>query len=347
MTTVEQAALLDLDRFGEWYSSHGLGDVGSRLEVQLVTGGRSNLTFLVSDGRGARILRRPPLGHIQATAHDMRREYVVMEALAETDVPVPKAVAYCDDPDVIGAPFYVMERVGGTPYREAEQLEALGPAATARICEAMVDTLVRLHAVDPVAVGLGGFGRPSGFVTRQLDRWGRQMAGSLQRRIEGSDDLLEALRVQATTIPDVSLEDGTAAIVHGDYRLDNLLISDGHVTAVLDWEMATLGDPLTDLALLVVYSSMTEIFDVPELGDASRAPGFLGPEATIARYADQSHRSIDALPFYLALAHYKLAVICEGIHRRYTEGKTPDGAFATVGKAVQPLVAAGLAALKE
>jgi aminoglycoside phosphotransferase (APT) family kinase protein len=345
MTTMEQATLLDLGRFGEWYWSRGLGEPGSEIDVELVTGGRSNLTFVVHDGQHARILRRPPLGHVQATAHDMRREYVMMEALADTDVPVPKAVAYCDDPDVIGAPFYLMERVEGTPYREAEELEALGPAATARICEAMVDTLVRLHAVDPVAVGLGEFGRPSGFLTRQVDRWGRQMAGSLQRRIEGSDDLLKALRVRAATIPDVSLEDRTAAIVHGDYRLDNLLIADGHVTAVLDWEMATLGDPLTDLALLVVYSSMAEILDVPELGTASRAPGFLGPEATMARYADQSGRSIDALPFYLALAHYKLAVICEGIHRRHVEGKTPGGAFGMVGDAVQPLILAGLAAL--
>jgi aminoglycoside phosphotransferase (APT) family kinase protein len=347
MTMVEQATFLDLDRLGEWYSSHGLGDLGTRLEVELVIGGRSNLTFVVHDGHQDRILRRPPLGHIQATAHDMRREYVVMESLAETDVPVPQALAYCDDPDVIGAPFYVMERVAGTPYREAEQLEALGPVATAYICEAMVDTLARLHAIDPQAVGLGEFGQPNGFITRQVERWGRQMAGSLHRKIDGSDDLLEALRARAQTIPDVSLEDGTATIVHGDFRLDNLLINDGHVTAVLDWEMATLGDPMTDLALLVVYSHMTKIFDVPELGSASRARGFLGPEATIARYADQSHRSIDALPFYLALAHYKLAVICEGIHRRYIEGKTPDGAFATVGEAVQPLVAAGLAALKE
>jgi aminoglycoside phosphotransferase (APT) family kinase protein len=347
MTTMEQATLLNLDRFGEWYWSRGLGEPRSEIDVDLVTGGRSNLTFAVHDGQHARILRRPPLGHIQATAHDMRREYVVIEALGQTDVPVPTAVAYCDDPGIIGAPFYLMERVEGTPYREAEELETLGPAATARICEAMVDTLVRLHALDPVAVGLGEFARPSGFLIRQVDRWGRQMAGSLQRRIEGSDHLLEALRMRAPTIPDVSLEDRTAAIVHGDYRLDNLLIDHGHVTAVLDWEMATLGDPLTDLALLVVYSSMAEIFDVPELGTASRAPGFLGPEATMARYADQSGRSIDAMPFYLALAHFKLAVICEGIHRRFIEGKTPDGAFATVGDAVQPLVAAGLAALKD
>jgi aminoglycoside phosphotransferase (APT) family kinase protein len=344
MTTATQATLLDLDRFRKWYDARGLGP-GTGLEVDLVTGGRSNLTFVVHDGQHARILRRPPLGHVQATAHDMRREYLVMEALAATDVSVPQPVAFCEDPKVIGAPFYLMERVEGTPYREAHELEALGAAATARICEAMVDTLAVLHAVDPVAVGLRGFGRPSGFVTRQVDRWGRQMAGSLQRRIEGSDDLLEALTLRAATIPDVSLEDSTAAIVHGDYRLDNLLIADGQVTAVLDWEMATLGDPLTDLALLVVYSSMTEIFDVPELGTASRAPGFLGPDATITRYADRSGRSIDALPFYLALAHYKLAAICEGIHRRHVEGKTPAGAFATVGDAVQPLVLAGLAAL--
>jgi aminoglycoside phosphotransferase (APT) family kinase protein len=294
MTTIQQAALLDLGRLGAWYSSRGLGHPGNRLEVELIAGGRSNLTFAVHDGEHHRILRRPPLGHIRATAHDMRREYVVMEALGQTDVPVPKVIAYCEDPEVIGAPFYVMERVAGTPYRAAEELEALGPAATARICEAMVDTLARLHAVDPGAVGLGDFGRPGGFVTRQVDRWERQMKGSQQRDIEGSDELLHALRDRAQNIPDVSLEDGTAAIVHGDYRLDNLLVDHGHVTAVLDWEMATLGDPLTDLALLVVYSSLTEIFDVPELGDASRAPGFLGPEETIAHYADQSGRSIDA-----------------------------------------------------
>jgi aminoglycoside phosphotransferase (APT) family kinase protein len=343
--TMEQPTLLGLEGFAQWYRSRGLSDPGFNIDVELVTGGRSNLTFAVHDGQHARILRRPPLGHVQPTAHDMRREYIVMKALGKTDVPVPKAVAYCDDPDVMGAPFYLMERVEGTPYREAEELEALGPAVTARICEAMVDTLVRLHRVDPVAVGLGEFGRPSGFLVRQVDRWDRQMASSMQRRIDRLDDLVEALRMQAPTIPDVCMEDGTAAIVHGDFRLDNLLIDHGRVTAVLDWEMATLGDPLTDLALLVVYSSMTEIFDVPELGTASRAPGFLGPEATMARYAGQSGRSLDAMPFYLALAHFKLAVICEGIHRRHVEGTTPDGAFGKVGDAVQPLVLAGLAAL--
>jgi aminoglycoside phosphotransferase (APT) family kinase protein len=344
VTTVKEASL-DLDRLTRWYTAQGLADSDARLQVELLAGGRSNLTFAVHDGQAARILRRPPLGHLQATAHDMHREYTVMAALARTGVPVPGVIAYCDDPEVIGAPFYLMERVDGTPYRDAEQLEALGSAATTHICEVMVDTLARLHAVDPVAAGLRGFGRPRGFVARQVDRWGRQMAGAQRRPIKGSDELLHRLTQLAPTVRDVSLEDGTAAVVHGDYRLDNLMISDGQVTAVLDWEMATLGDPITDLALLVVYSAMTTIFDVPELGSASRARGFLGPEETIARYANQSRRSIDALPFYLSLAHYKLAVICEGIHRRYVEGKTPDGAFGTVGDAVQPLVAAGLAAL--
>ncbi|GCD96154.1 acyl-CoA dehydrogenase [Embleya hyalina] len=337
--------LPDPARLAKWYARHAPGDLGPELTVEPVTGGRSNLNFAIFDGRTVRILRRPPLGHVQATAHDMRREFVVMRALAHTDVPVPETMAYCDDPEVIGAPFYVMERVAGTPFRTAEQLKAEGPAATTRICEVMIDTLVRLHAVDPRTIGLAEFGRPQGFVRRQVERWGRQMAGSLRRPIEGADELLHALGARAGTVADVSLDDGTAAIVHGDYRLDNLLTSDGRVTAILDWEMATLGDPLTDLALLVVYSSLTEIFDVPELGDASRSPGYLGPEATIARYADQSRRPVEDLSFHLALAHYKLAVICEGIHRRYTEGKTPGGAFGTVGQAVQPLVAAGLAAL--
>jgi aminoglycoside phosphotransferase (APT) family kinase protein len=247
----------------------------------------------------------------------------------------------CDDPDVIGAPFYVMERVAGTPYRFEAQLQPLGAERVRAISECMVDTLVALHAVEPASVGLGDFGRPDGFLERQVRRWKQQLDASRSRDLPGIDELHERL---AGSVP----AQGDPTIVHGDFRLDNLLVtSDDEVSAVLDWEMATLGDPLTDVALLEAYQTLPLMMDSVAVSDVSRTPGFIsGPELR-QRYAAASGRDLGHLSFHLGLAYFKLAVILEGIHYRYTQGQTVGSGFASIGEATVPLVTAGLAAVKE
>ena len=332
---------LPLEPLRAFLAEHAPGLLAGPLTARLIAGGKSNLTYVVADGNREVIVRRPPLGHVLATAHDMVREHRVISALHETDVPVPETHAVCPGDEVIGAPFYVMELVEGTPYRLAAELEALGPERTRAICERMVDTLVALHAVDPEDVGLGDFGRPQGFLERQVRRWKQQLDGSRSREVAGIDELHAWL---AANVPPES----PPAIVHGDFRLDNLLVdANDQVTAVLDWEMATLGDPLTDVGLLQVYQALSGMGGGAGVSDVALAPGWLGPEEILDRYAAGSGRDLGRLSFHRGLAYFKLAVILEGIHYRYTQGQTVGEGFASIGAAVEPLVAAGLAAVKE
>jgi aminoglycoside phosphotransferase (APT) family kinase protein len=332
---------LDLARFTRFFDAACPGVVTGPLRGRVIAGGKSNLTYEVTDGSTSWIVRRPPLGHVLATAHDMVREHRVITALAPTGVPVPTTYALCEDPDVIGAPFYVMEKVDGTPYRTASQLEPLGPARTRAVSVAMVDTLAELHRVDPAAVGLGDFGRPEGFLARQVRRWRKQLDASHTRDLAGATELHALLEAH---VPDAS----APGVVHGDFRLDNLLVDDrDRVAAVIDWEMATLGDPLTDVALLLVYQRLADLGIGNVVADASRASGFLSNEEMLARYAAGSDRDLSTIGFYLGLGYYKLAVILEGIHYRYTHGQTVGAGFDTVGTVVEPLIAAGLTSLKE
>ncbi|QFG21634.1 phosphotransferase family protein [Actinomadura sp. WMMB 499] len=333
---------LDLERFSAWYERHCPGDLGSAVTARMVSGGKSNLTYAVSDGATTRIVRRPPLGHVQATAHDMAREFTVIGALAGTAVPVPRTFALCEDDAVLGAPFYVMEYVPGTAYRRREQLEPLGPERTRRVALEMIGVLAGLHAVRPDAVGLAGFGRPAGFLARQVRRWGRQLDGSRTRDLPDADTLLRRLQagVSARTAGD------EAAIVHGDYRLDNLLVHGDRVAAVIDWEMATLGDPLTDLALLLVYDKLAEVSRGASDATAGLAPGYPSAQERLDHYERASGRRLGDLELHLGLAHLKLAVILEGIHYRHLQGGTVGGGFDGVGRSVEPLLAAGLAATR-
>ena len=331
---------LPLEPLARFLAVEAPGLLEGPLTGRLVAGGKSNLTYVVGDGRRSVIVRRPPLGHVLATAHDMEREHRVVSALHDTPVPVPQTYAVCRGDSVIGAPFYVMEYVRGIPYRMASELEPLGPQRTQAIAERMVDTLVALHAVEPDAVGLGDFGRPDGFLERQVRRWKQQLDASRSRELPGIDELHERL---ASSVP----ASGTAAIVHGDFRLDNLLVDEhDRVTAVLDWEMATLGDPLTDVALLEAYQSLPLMMDTNAVSDVSRAPGYPPASALLDRYGAASGRDLGSLSFHLGLAYFKLAVILEGIHYRYTQGQTVGEGFATIGQATGPLVAAGLEAVK-
>ncbi|HWJ66942.1 MAG TPA: phosphotransferase family protein [Nocardioides sp.] len=333
---------LDLERLAAWLPGV-LPDAGTDLSAELVAGGKSNLTYSVTDGTSTWILRRPPLGHVLATAHDMGREFRVMSALQGTEVPVPETYAFCDDPDVLGAPFYLMQRVAGTPYRRASELAALGAERTRDISTQLVDALAALHAIDPVQVGLADFGRPEGFLGRQVGRWRQQLAASYTRDLPAADEL------HALLAADVPAE-SAAGIVHGDYRLDNVLVElvDGRdrANAVLDWEMATLGDPLTDLALMLTYHRLGAAIG-EAVTDASLAPGFLTEDEIVARYAAASDRDLSRFGWYLGLAAFKLAAILEGIHYRHLAGQTVGEGFAGIGKAIHPLLDAGLTAIKE
>ncbi|WP_405678756.1 phosphotransferase family protein [Streptomyces sp. NBC_01511] len=316
------------------------GLVDGPLSARLIEGGRSNLTYLVTDGVHDWVVRRPPLGHVLATAHDMRREFRVISALHPTAVPVPEPLLLCEDPDVLGAPFYVMEYVTGTPYRTAEQLAPLGPERTRAAVLGLVDTLVALHAVDPAAVGLAGFGRPEGFLDRQLRRWGKQLDASRSRDLTGVDELHTALGRALPRSP-------APTVIHGDYRLDNVLIgADDRIRAVLDWEMSTLGDPLTDLGLLVMYSAPLEITGSP-ISTTAGAAGHPAPAELIERYAAGSGRDTSAIAWYTAFAWFKLSVILEGIHYRYTLGQTVGGGFERIGELVPVFIEHGLTTLQE
>jgi len=333
---------LELDRLADYLAAKAPGLVTPPFKAELIAGGRSNLTYVLKD---IYVLRRPPLGHVLATAHDMSREFKVISGLAATPVPVPEALLLCEDDSVLGAPFYLMSRVPGTVYRRIEQTDPLGAEVRRKLAFEMMDTLAALHAVDPAAVGLGDFGRPDGFLERQVRRWAAQLDRSRSRDLAGAGALHDRL---AATIPTST----RTAIVHGDFRLDNLMVDPRTMTvaAVLDWEMATLGDPFTDLGLLVAYWDVMGKVELeagnPVADGLGSAAGFpAGPEL-LEHYAATSGTELRDLHWYVGLACYKLAVVLEGIHFRYTQGKTVGAGFERIGALVEPLLASGLAAME-
>jgi aminoglycoside phosphotransferase (APT) family kinase protein len=287
---------------------------------QLIAGGHSNLTYRVTgaDGRDL-VLRRPPLGHLLASAHDMGREHRIISALAETPVPVPAALGFCPDPDVTGAPFYVMAFVEGHVLRDRAAVEAtLDTDARRAAASSLVETLAAIHAVDLDAVGLGDLARREGYIARQLKRWYGQWEQSKTRELPAVDRVHDWL---AARIPD----QGAATIVHGDYRLDNTMVGDdGRVVAVLDWEICTLGDPMADVGLLQVYWTGPGDESSAWTGSASTAPGFPDRAELLSAYAAASGRDLSSIDFYVAFAYWKLACILEGVYARYRAGAKGD-----------------------
>jgi aminoglycoside phosphotransferase (APT) family kinase protein len=341
---------LDLGRFRRWYDDRRPGEIDGDLSASLIAGGKSNLTYEVTDGTSWWIVRRPPLGHVQATAHDMGREFTAMSALADTGVPVPRTYAHCADESVLGAPFYVMERVEGVAYRRAAELDELGTERTAAIAGRLVEVLAALHAVDPQAVGLGEFGRPRGFLERQVRRWGKQLEGSRTREHPDADELHRLLTEQVATVE--AADPSVVGIVHGDYRLDNCLVgADDQIHAVVDWEMATLGDTRTDVALMLVYETLGASAGGDLVSDVAKARGWPGNQHQLAAYAAASGRDPGDLAgemrWHMALAYFKLAVILEGIHYRYLQGQTVGEGFDRIGEGFDLIVAAGLDSLKK
>jgi aminoglycoside phosphotransferase (APT) family kinase protein len=309
---------IDAEKVTAWFVQHAPG-VQPPLDFELITGGRSNLTFRVQDEAGQRwVLRRPPLGHVLATAHDMGREHRIQSALAPTDVPVPPVVGLCSDDDVNGAPFYVMEFVDGLILRGRAVGEELDVAARKHSGDQMASVLAGIHAVDVDAIGLGDLGRKEAYLERQLKRWHRQWEQSKTRELPIVDEVHAALAARAP-------EQGPATIVHGDYRLDNCLVGhDGSIRAVLDWELCTLGDPLADLGLLLVY--WTDPADESAaLGDsATTLDGFPSRAELTAAYAAASGRDVAGIDYYVAFGYWKLACILEGVLARYRAGVMGD-----------------------
>ena len=325
---------VDLDRLRPFFVRHVADAIDAPLSATLIAGGRSNLTYSVSDGNSTWVLRRPPLGHVLPTAHDMVREYRVMSALAPTDVPVPRTLALCEDLAVNDAPFYVMELVEGIIYRDSASLESLNADAARGVSEALVDVLASIHGVDYQAIGLGEFGRPDGFLERQVRRWGEQWERSKTRELPAVDELARRLR---NALP----ESGPPTIVHGDYRLDNTMMAiddPSRIVAVLDWEMSTLGDPLTDLGLFLLYWGQVDAQVIATGAAIKSQAGFLSRDEIVARYASVSGRAVDQLDWYEILASYKLAIIVEGINARYQMGKTLGEGFETMGARVSGLI---------
>lgn len=323
MSTIPPTAApegIDAEAVTAWFARHVPAARGP-LGFSLIEAGHSNMTFVVSDTRRQRwVLRRPPLHTVLATAHDMGREHRAIAALHPEGFPVPRPLGLCTDPAVNGAPFYVMEHVEGSVIRDATEAAALPHRTRRALSRSLVEVLAQLHSFDPDAVGLADHGRREGYVARQLRRWLRQVTdtGATERpEIRAIHDHL------AARVP----EQSTTGIVHGDYRLDNCIVSgDGQVRAVLDWELCTLGDVLADVAMLLTYWSEPGE-DTQALDNAPTAvEGFYTRTELIDAYAAASGRSLDQIDFYLAWGAWRLACILIGVQARYLAGAMGDKA---------------------
>lgn len=318
---------------------------GRLTSIDLIAGGRSNLTYRLQMSGQSLVLRRPPLGHVLPTAHDMSREYRILTALDDTAVPVPGPVAFCADTEVIGAPFYLMRDVPGVVLRTFDEARAaLTPQGAQLLSAQLAQTLAAIHATDLQATGLATLGKGAGYLRRQLARWQKQWELSATREVPGYLDLVARLEGRMP-------EDSDVTLVHGDFRLDNTIVTPGpdpRVEAVVDWEMATLGDPLADLGLTLTYwANPGETDDSLPVGQPTAAPGFMTRKELAARYAELTGRNVDRMGYYVAFGCFKLAVVLEGINARYLKRLTVGEGFEHEGAAVPTLIARAHQALDE
>jgi aminoglycoside phosphotransferase (APT) family kinase protein len=313
------AAGVDVDAVTRWFQDHVPDEVAPPLVFTRIPGGRSNLTYEVNDTAGGHwVLRRPPLDMVLPSAHDMGREHRIIAALHPTDVPVPEPLGFCADEAVTGAPFYVMRFVDGLVVRDRQTAERLTVDERRAAGLSLIDVLARLHAVDTDEVGLGDLGRKEGYIERQLRRWQQMWAFTKNRELPAME---EAHRRLSANVP----EQGPATVVHGDYRLDNVMIDEhSEVIAVLDWEISTQGDPLADVGLLLDY--WTEPADdlVPLPESPTLAEGFPARSELAGRYAAASGRDVTQLDYYRAFGYWKLAAILQGVHVRHAGGAYGD-----------------------
>ena len=306
------------------------------LTIRQFGGGAANLTYLLDYGAAQYVLRRPPLGPVAASAHDMGREYRVLSVLWRAFPYAPRAFLFCDDPAIIGAPFFVMERRQGVVVRRALPDAFAGqPDVPRRMSEALVDALAALHAVDYTALGLGDLGKPDGFIARQIEGWRRRWDAAK------TDDLADMDRVYAWLRANVP-PSAAVSLVHNDYKLDNVMLAaddPARVVAIFDWDMCTLGDPLSDVGALLTY--WTEPTDPPYLQATAMMPlggGFLSRDELVTRYAEKSSRTVGDIAFYHALGLFRLTVIVAQIYIRYRRGQTQDARFAAMEHMI-PLLA--------
>ncbi len=327
---------LDEERLATWLRGRLPGS-DQPLALRQFGGGAANLTYLLDYGGAEYVLRRPPLGPVAASAHDMGREYRVLSVLHRAFPPAPRAFLLCEDEMVIGAPFFVMERRQGVVVRREMPAPFAGqPDAARRMSEALVDTLAAFHAVDYAAIGLGDLGKPAGFIARQIEGWYRRWQAAKTAEQAEMDAVYAWLKANQPANTPVSL-------VHNDYKLDNVMQAaddPGRVVAVFDWDMCTLGDPLADLGALLTY--WTEPNDPPYLQATAMMPlgqpGFLSRAELVARYAAQSGRAVGDIDFYHALGLFRLTVIVAQIYVRYVRGQTQDTRFAPMGMMIPALV---------
>lgn len=309
---------IDEPRVEAWLNSN-ISDAEGPYTYSLIAGGRSNLTFHVTDANGKQmVLRRPPMGQVLATAHDMAREHRLMSAVGTTNVPVPRTLGLCTDEDVNGAPFYVMDYVPGVVLDSPEKGHLLPENLRATASEHLVDVLADLHAVDVDEVGLGNLAKREGYVERQVKRWSTQWDNSRTRELPAIE---EVARLLAQGIP----QQQGVAIAHGDYRFGNCLtnIETGKIAAVLDWELCTLGDPLADLGYIGIYWTDPGM-PLLRTNDPSGLPGFCTFDHLVERYATRTGRDVSNISYYKAFASFRLAVIAEGVYARYLHGAMGD-----------------------
>ncbi|MCB8976385.1 MAG: phosphotransferase family protein [Ardenticatenaceae bacterium] len=317
----------------------------NQLRVRQFGGGAANLTYLLDYGSHEYVLRRPPLGPVAKSAHDMGREYKVLSVLHQALPFAPRAFLYCDDPALIGADFFVMERRKGVVVRRKIPPQfAETPDAPRRMSEAMVDALAALHAVDYAALGLSDLGKPEGFIERQVEGWYKRWHAAKEADLPEMDAVYEWLKANLPTSSDVSL-------VHNDYKLDNVMLAEddpGQLVAIFDWDMCTLGDPMSDLGALLCY--WTEPTDAPYFQQMAMMPtgdlGFLTRRELVERYAQKSGRSVHNISFYHTLGLFRLVVIIAQIYIRYARGQTQDVRFAAFGPMI-PLMAKAAVSVME
>jgi aminoglycoside phosphotransferase (APT) family kinase protein len=309
---------IDETRVEQWLNDNIEGAQGP-YTYHLIAGGRSNITFRVVDARGMQmVLRRPPMGHVLATAHDMAREHRLISAVGQSNVPVPRTLGLCTDESVNGAPFYVMAFVPGVVLDSPEKGELLPVHLRTKASEDLIDVLADLHAVDVDAVGLGDLAKRDGYVERQVKRWSTQWQNSKTRDLPAVDEVASLL---GNNIP---VQQGVS-IAHGDYRFGNCLtdVENGRIAAVLDWELCTLGDPLADLGYVGIYWTDPGMPNMRGT-DPSGIDGFPTFDHLVERYAQRTGRDCSNIGYYKAFASFRLAVICEGVYARYLHGAMGD-----------------------
>jgi aminoglycoside phosphotransferase (APT) family kinase protein len=307
---------INLENVTRWFESHIEG-AKAPLEFTLIAGGHSNLTFKVTDAAGGEfVLRRPPLSHVLASAHDMSREHKIISALWPTPVPVPQPLGFSPDPEVNGAPFYVMRFVPGVVLHDAEiAKKSLSEPQRKSVGESFVDVLADLHAVDVDRVRLGDLAKKEDYIARQLKRWYGQFQQSKTRELPAIDRVHDILKAR---IPPQE----KASVVHGDYRLGNCITDPdkGKIVAVLDWEICTLGDPLADVGYVMATWTQSTDAVAATPGAPSLAPGFPSREEILERYAERSGRDLSKIDYYVAFSLWKSACIVEGVYARYLGG---------------------------